>query len=516
MKNFVLDEIDLSTECIEIKELMNNSTHSISISVFEEILFNDYNYQKLIKYLKNNNIYEFRIFHNYNVLLKTSKISFLEACLLYLKKYNYEDIEKYKELSYMLSTLNFINYINTKEIHNIVIDNVEYKINILSYYEFLTSNSFDNLITKTKINNIPIEKFVYALISYFENKKIFFKYNFPLEIKKRYLNLKNNQIIDYQSINKILETKDKYQKKVRVSYDIFKIINKKYDINPLKNIIKCYLELCKIFAYDEKFFIDSESDESLKHYKISYLPYVNKKNNKIVCYEFPEIFGAFLNINKIIYEIVGGNDFYGLKHNYLIFRYGKFLIRVEPVKNIYNTDFTSVKINSPLIGITCINENEKTKKEFESIVNECYQAKEFSLENDYLPSNKIEDDKEIDDNIKKYLVKIDLIIKKINEIDLQPVEKYEYFKQLIKYLFSNEELKNNIFYSVVSDYYNLIYVIIINPDISISNDNLYLIYKDNKLSIIDVEELRQMFKTKKLIKISKKEILGIEPSKKRS
>ena len=515
MKDFVLGNIELSNEHIDIKELVDNTNHSISVSIFENILFNDKKYNKLIKYLKNPKVYEFRIFQEFNIVLKASKISFLETCLFYLRKYGYENTSKYNELGYILSNLNYREFINTKERYNILIDNKEYNFLVPYFYKFLESDSFDKLVTKNEYDNIPIEKFVYGLISYFENNKLFNKFYFPIDIKKRYLDLKNNKLVDYQSVNKILKTKDKYQKKVRVSYDVFDIINKKYDNNPLKNIIKCYLELCKMFAYDEKFFINSESDDSLKHSRISYLPYVNKKNNEIVCYEFPEIFGAFLNRNKIKYEITNGNDYYGLEHNYLIFRYDKYLIQVEPVKNVYNSDFTNVKINTQLIGISCLNDNLDTKKEFNDILNQCYQSKEMSFENDYLPYNKIEYDKELNDNIKKYLVKIDLILKKINELELKPVEKYNYFKELMKRLFTKEELDNNIFYTVASDYIHLIYVIIINPDISELNDNLYLIYKNNKLSIIDLDDLRELFESKRFIKISKKEIPEIN-TKKRS
>ena len=72
-------------------------------------------------------------------------------------------------------------------------------------------------------------------------------------MKKKFLELKNNKLVDYQSVNKILNTSDRLQKKVRLSQDVYNIINKKYDEDSLKNIIKVYLELCKMFIYDEKF-----------------------------------------------------------------------------------------------------------------------------------------------------------------------------------------------------------------------------------------------------------------------
>ena len=136
MKDFVLDKIDILNEHINVKELVDGSNHSISVSIFENILFNDKTYNKLIKYLKNNKIYEFRIFYNLNVLLKASKISFLESCLLYLKKYGYENTNKYNELSYILNTLNFVNYIDMNNKYNIIIDNEDYSIKTYYFYEF--------------------------------------------------------------------------------------------------------------------------------------------------------------------------------------------------------------------------------------------------------------------------------------------------------------------------------------------------------------------------------------------
>ena len=515
MRDFVIDSKELKKECIDINELISNSTHSISCTVFEEILFNENNYNKLKKCLLNSKITEIRIYKEFSLILKSSKVAFLEACLLYLKNYNYEQSNIYKELLYYLSSLNFINHVDTKEYNKIIIDNKRYNILSFRYFEFLDSNKFDELVKNKQYDGIPIEYFVYGLICYFDNNKLFYKYYFPIKMKKRFLELKNNKLVDYQSVNKILNTSDRLQKKVRLSQDVYNIINKKYDEDSLKNIIKVYLELCKIFIYDEKFYISSESDESRKHSRVSYLPYLNKRNNKIVCYEFPELFGAFLKSKNINYEIVGGNHFYGLMHNYLIFRYHKYLIQVEPVKTVYNTDFTNIRIGKPLIGISCINENKNTQEEFNNILNECYQTMDFTFD-EYLPANKINNDEELENDVKKYLIKIDLILKKSNDLKAGPMEKASYFREMMYHLFNKEELGNNVFYSVVTDRLNLVYIIIINPDALNRDDNVYLIYQDNKLSIIDIEDLRELFKNGLLMKLKRQDIPGIDIAKKRS
>ena len=516
MKEFVLNEKKLKKEYVEIENIINNSNLQISYTILEKILFDKKNYNKLIKYLNNNSLQEFRIFNNFDLLLKISKLSFLDACLLYLKKNGYENNNMYLELSNIVSNLDYSKFINPKEYHKIIIDNKEYKILSYSYFELLKSNSFEEILTKKHFHDIPIKCFIYGLVNYFENNNLLSKYYFPSIVVKRYLDLKNNKLIDYQSINKILTTKDRLQKKVRISRDVYDVISKRYDKDLLKNIIKCYIELCKMFSYDEKYFIDPESDESKKHLRVEYLPHVNKKNNKIVCYEFSEIFGMFLNMNNIKYEIIGKNDnYYGMNHNHLVFRYDDFLIKVDPINTVYKTDFVNTKTNFPLVGITCINKNEETKKQFQNIINNCYQFEEIDLNNDYLPNNKFENDNQIDLSLTNYLIKIDLLLKKINDLKLEPMEKVGYFKQLIKNIFTQEELEKNVFYAIVSNYISLVYIIILNPDLNKTSDTVYLIYQNGKLSFIELNELRYLFENKSLFKFGSREIPGIDSIEKR-
>ena len=48
------------------------------------------------------------------------------------------------------------------------------------------------------------------------------------------------------------------------------------------------------------------------------------------------------------------------------------------------------------------------------------------------------------------------------------------------------------------------------------DDNVYLIYQDNKLSVIDIEDLRELFKYGLLMKLKRQDIPGIDIPKKRS
>lgn len=92
------------------------------------------------------------------------------------------------------------------------------------------------------------------------------------------------------------------------------------------------------------------------------------------------------------------------------------MICINPIESVLRSDLTTVKIGSPLVGIYSVNQNNKTQKEFEDLLNKYYKPKKIETENEYLPANKIENSNlELSPKIKTYLQKIDLIIKKRNK-----------------------------------------------------------------------------------------------------
>lgn len=369
-----------------------------------------------------------------------------------------------------------------KNNHIITVDNQKYSIPISYYYDFLKLNNY-------KIDNyhgIPIEYFVYGLVSYFDKKNNLL----DKELLNRYLDLKKYQIIDYEMVNRCLKTNDKRLSKVVLSQDVRKIIFKKYDDDILKNIIKVYIELCKKFTYDDLYYIDYMRDEVRDKSRISSIYNIDNKNNKVVCFQWTEIFGYFLNSLNINYEIIGDQKYYGYVHTCLIFRYGKYLIKVNPIKSIFKCDFTNTKVNLPLIGIECINNNHKTKLEFQKILNNCYTASPINYDDDYLPFNKIENDIQVRGLMKDYIRKIDLIIKKISPLDI--VDKISYFN-ILMYHFFEDSIDRNISYSFIHNYVNIAYVIALN-EINVKNDdNIYLVYYKNKLMFYSKEELENLF-----------------------
>ncbi len=515
MNEFILEKKELKNDFIEIRDAVTNTIEYVSESIFEELLFLNKNYQKILKLMKDKNTFEIRIYKDFDLILKIPKTSFLDGCFSYLKKQPLDNQNVSSELFEIKKSLYLKSTMYKDQYHHANMDNLKYDIPVKYYFEFLYSLDFEQNLEKKEFKKIKIEYFLYSLVDYFEKNKLFYRYFFDNVVKMRYLEIKGYQKVDFESINKILVTKDKFQKNVKISQDIYNIMKKKYDEDKFKNILKVYIELCKTLTYDELFFIDETSHDSKRHTKVSYLSEIDSKNNKIVCYEFPEIFGFFLRLQGVNYIVEGDSKYYGLSHNYLIFRYGKFLVKVEPIKRIAISDFTSSKLNLPLVGISVLNENNNTKLEFFKLLKECYETKEVKIDDEILPATKIEGEQEVSDGIKPYILKLDAIFKKINNQKLSPLDKLSYFKYLINYVFNGRELEKNIHYTFVTNYLDFVYIIALNEEDLLNDNNIYLIYEKNNLSFISQVELEELFVTRKLQKLNSKEIPGLNIDEKR-
>ena len=459
--NFEINALKYEINNIYIKNLIDDKSYFIGYSVFKEILDNQETSLKLKNGLLNNNIYLISIFNKEGSILEIDKVTFLKGVLQYIVQCNNKNyINKQEELLEIYRKLNYKLNINKTEVYNLLIDNQEYSFNVMDYFNFLELSDleFEKTINSSLYKGIKIEYFIYSLLNYFKEKDLFSKYIFDEKIEERFMLLSQYQKVDCEALNKLLTTKDNMLDKINLSKDIQDILNKRYDIDTLKNIIKCYIELCKTFNYDEIYYIDELDPGAIKHLDYNYLKKITRKNNKIVCFEFTSIFGYFLNSLGIKYEIVSRSD-YGI-HSFLIFRYDNYLIKVEAIKSVFENDLTNVRIKFPLVGIECINQNMDTKNKFIDTLNECYKASIIDFNNDYLPSNKIENS--FDYGINNYLLKIDLIFKKIKDLNLSTIDKLSYFKILIKLIFTTKELELNVFYTTLKYKNDLVFVMVLN------------------------------------------------------
>ncbi|MBQ8892444.1 MAG: hypothetical protein IJ068_06260 [Bacilli bacterium] len=494
---------------IYIKDIIDDKSYFIGYSIFSSILNDQDNYLKFKSGLLDNNISTITILNNQDKILEVNKIVFLEGIFQYLERNNLDN----QELHDIYQNLNYSNYVNKNSIYNLDIDNKNYSFDILDYFSFLelSDDLYNKAINELEYKGVDLEYFTYSLISYFKENKLFSKYVFSDSIKNRFIDLMQYKKIDCEALNKILITKDNLSNKFDLSNDIKDILNTKYDNDKLKNIIMCYIKLCKTFNYDEIYYLDESNVDTLKHHDYNYLSQINKTNNKIVCFEFTSIFGYYLNSLGINYEVIGMSD-YGI-HSYLVFRLDNYLIKVEAIKSVFDNDLTNVRIKFPLTGIECLNKNDLTREKFNDILDDCYKSSLVSFENDYLPTNKINNSNDLG-NLNDYILKIDLIFKKIKDLDLSVIDKLSYFKKLIKLVFTSRELELNVFYTTLTSFSDVVFVIALNQ-VSYQNlDNIYLIYENNNLSIIKKEELESKIQNNEFSYLTSKEIPGINRKRK--
>ena len=504
---FNLNIEKLGFDSIYIKDILLDKSYFISNSIYDSILNNEDNYLKLVTCLMDDIVTNIVVFNNQNKVLEINKILFLESLFKYFEKNN-ETINK--ELLGIYHNLNYKYYVKKDEVYNLNIDNKDYSFKVLDFYNFLelSDEDYNKVMQKGEYLSSKIEYFVYSLISYFRENNLFSKYVFDNKIMSRITSLLTYQDIDFEFLNKMQVTKDNLLGKIEIDSSIKEILNIKYDNDKLQNIIKCYINLCKTFNYDEVYYLDEVSSNALKHNDYHYISKISKENNKLVCFEFTSIFGYYLNQLGINYEVVGSND-YGI-HSFLIFRYDKYLIKVEAIRSVFDNDLTNVRIHFPLTGIECINQNNNTKDEFNKILDICYKSNSIDFRNDYLPSNKIDNSNNIETNsLNDYILKIDLIFKKIKDLNLSVIDKLSYFKILIKLVFTTRELEMNVFYTTLTNDLDIIFVIALNK-VSYQNlDNTYIIYENNNLSIINKDDLENKIRSGELKYLTSKEIPGI-------
>ena len=213
------------------------------------------------------------------------------------------------------------------------------------------------------------------------------------------------EYFDYESINTYLETID-YNKNISINSDLLKELTldlNKYD-NFLEFLMHVYIKMCKMFTYDASFYANNQRGEiALKHSDINNLVKINKENNKIVCYEFTGIFAYILKKFHVNYQIHQVNNKYGKCHNYLSFRYHQYIVKVDAVLAIMESDLTGAKINLDIDGFSCLNQSRQTRLKFlEHLKNVYVNEQELvNFKDDLLTNLSI-----IKDKIKKYNLEI--------------------------------------------------------------------------------------------------------------
>lgn len=474
--------------------------------------------ENILKKLLNNAETNLEITYQDTCLLLIKRAYLLEAINSYLEKYS---LEKTKEINQLISKYSYYNLLNTDTIYQKEIDGTNYKIPTKDFFDFLElEDNYYSLYTSAKENyfrGIPINIFIYALMDYFQN--ILGNYILPNDIKQRIIELKD-QVIDYESVNTYLKISDPFIDKVKINTSLKeKMIFDKS--NKLLSIFLTYLNLCKTFTYSKDYYIDPLSDEGMKHTKIERLETLKEDNNELVCFEFISIFSSYLKELGINYQVVELNDHneqvnieYGYTHNYIIFRLDKYLIKIDPVVSVLASDLTNAKINNTLNGFECINKNYNTRQEFLTYLKKVYQVIKPNLDDIYLPQTKVINSQVLSIKKQQILERIDKVLAKAKEKDLNNVDKISYILGLIKLEFNLEERNTLINTCLVSENNKLLIVFTINDSTYMNLDNTYLVLDNNALEIINKEELETKINNHVYEYINDRIIPGLKSKKK--
>lgn len=325
----------------------------------------------------------------------------------------------------------------------VTIDNFEYKIKFKDIIEclLLSDNDYKLFLNGYRDNKIPIDCFLYAVQLYMSLYEIDKKYVLPDHVLRRLNTISSSNEVDIEAINKIGNTTDCRLRDVYVDQNfangILKSIPK--DLSQLEKAIYLYILLCKTLTYDPVYFAyDQTGERNAKHRSINYISKINKRNNRVVCYEFNSLYGYLLNELGIHYETsYTENDEYG-RHASLDFRTGKFIVNADAVTSILSGDLVNAKIDHKLNGLLCLNNNPDTAEEFANTKERIYSMFKQNQKQSILRTFR----ESVNVHKMNLDQKVDFIVKKSIEKKLAPIDNLGYLIKLKKTFLSEEELEN--------------------------------------------------------------------------
>ena len=451
-------------------------SESLSIDFLKKILTDDRYYSYALKFFCdeiNSFVVSFIVMGDTGGHIGYSKTSIIKGIDYLIEKmgisFSNKQMERFKVLKRISSFDSFLKDNNDK-FFAISIDGNEYNIPIKQIIDLMQmpDEEFDEICLNdeiTEINGIKKEYFIYAAYTFFNSRRILYKYVTPEGISKRMQSIASLQKIDIQAINKHLVNTDIKHLTVRIDEELRHAIlsSMPNDLTDLEKAIYIYIKMCKVLTYDDEYYaLNQKGLASAKHRFVEHVSEINLQDNRVVCYEFNIIYAKLLSELGIIFKtnylnMVG--EAYGEVHANLEFRVKKFLVMADSVTSIFNGDISSTKTNQPLQGLKCLNKNMKTRQEFKSIVSKIYDLVIFQENNNHdAKSGHIPN---LEDLLKDYLQLTDIIydvdlyerlnilIEKTNSLGLVGIDAFSYIIQLKRLLFTDEQHKNNFRYSVI-------------------------------------------------------------------
>ncbi len=302
-------------------------------------------------------------------------------------------------------------------------------------------------------------------------------------------------------------------------------------LNKLEIAMFMYVKLCKIFTYDEEFFlhimgtIPQRDMSSMNHTQLSNLSRINEDNNSIVCWEFAIIYGKILKdlgIDSYVYD----SELFDIKpvevvdeEEYFVQRYGKwhptFGIKIDDTFinfsfSAWHSDLSLAKNNYMVRDITCINETEQEKQAITDAITKAYS---YLAPNESIKSSNfdacVEEYEKSSSSVQVPLSeKMEILLEKIKESNLTGMDMLDYILLLRVLVFNPREREDNFKATMINGIYpknsirRPIMVFTLN-DTSISSNpenNYYYIYNNEKAIIpISKEELESGFSDDRFI-----------------
>lgn len=446
-----------------------------------------------------------------------------------------EEIQRLEILKSEMSYIKFKDKVKNQRYYK-EIDGYQYAFAVadLIYVMEMCEEEFKKICNDTNvvtIKGVPKEHLIYAAYHFYKDNNCDSDYILPEVIVDRLLNYPAFYDLDIEAINTYNTTTDKLYKDAPIDHNIETIIKEDMpeSLTTLERAIYYYIKMCKLFTYDEEYYIvDQKGPEADKHKTISYLSNITPVNRNVVCYEFNIIYSKLLDELGLHfssdYKGMVGETYNSGNHANLTFRCGKYLIKADAVTSILNGDLFNAKLNQPLVGLKCKNCSPKTRRDFKQIVSGVYKII-VSKETDgkYSRLERKEDFRDILDeyliateNVDKIplLEKVRILLRKLNESTLIKIDALSYLLQLKKIIFNKEEQKENVDIRIVKDIVNrdrdkiasACAIICVNPLGFAYGGSLYYYFVPGiSLQVITEEEVQRRYTNKEIEDISNDE-----------
>lgn len=455
---------------------------------------------------------------------------------------NSEEKQRFANLKKGVSFNSFFNQ-NRNKAFDVDIEGKKYSVpmdNII-WLMTLSKEDFEKLCNNDdikEINGMPKKYFIYASFRYFRNSGVFHDFILPGIIEERYEEIKRNQIIDLQAINQYLKTEDSLYEQVSVNEELKKaiLLEMPKDLSKLEKAIYIYIKMCKTLTYDVEYFsVNQKGPATLKHKDINYVNTITPANNSVVCFEFNLIYSKLLNELGINFSSDYRNlitETYGEAHANLTFRCDKFIVKEDSVTSVLQGDLMQAKLNQPLKGLKCRNNNTKTYKEFNEYVSKIYNLIAKQEKNAKASVEHVETFDEImleylklTKNVEEVGIyeKLSILVDKVNQTKMVGIDSLSYVLQLRKVLFDAVERSEKVSVTIIrnndvsdSDKLAFAYAIFaINLDSFYENEektNYYYYVPNKMLSEITKEDLQSKFNngTFEYVDVNSPSIPGIE------